>query len=104
MDNVRQDLAEKDMDLRTAPDRPTIGDRGRWRHFVKTSSSANTSPDGRENKKTLSSVAPLSRPIIILPATVTIGLAIEMRRCVASFHGNCRIVRITNGYSFRPFL
>ena len=33
MENVRQDLVEKDMDLRTALN--TIGDRGRWRHLVK---------------------------------------------------------------------
>jgi len=33
--NVRQDLAEKDMDLRTVLD--TIRDRGKWRHLVKTS-------------------------------------------------------------------
>jgi len=37
---VRQDLATKDMDLRTAMD--NIRDSGRWRHLVKTSSSVNT--------------------------------------------------------------
>src|SRR6218665_114798 len=40
MENLRQDLAEKDMDLRTALD--TIRDRGKCRHLVKTSSSVNT--------------------------------------------------------------
>jgi len=40
MGNVRQDLPEKDMDLRAALD--TIRDRGRWRHLVKTSSSVKT--------------------------------------------------------------
>jgi len=39
MDNVRQDLAEKDMDLGMAL--YTIRDRGRWRHLVKTSLSVN---------------------------------------------------------------
>jgi len=39
MDNVRQDLAEKDMDLRTTLD--TIRDRERRRHLVKPSLSAN---------------------------------------------------------------
>jgi len=39
MDSVTQDLAEKDMDLRTALD--TIRDRGMWRHLEKTSSSVN---------------------------------------------------------------
>jgi len=34
------DLAANDIDLRTALG--TIRDRGRWRHLVKTSSSANT--------------------------------------------------------------
>ena len=40
MENVRQDLAEKDMDMRTALD--TIRDRKKWSHLVKTSSSAHT--------------------------------------------------------------
>src|SRR6218665_602306 len=40
MDNVRQDLAEKDMDLITTLD--IITDRGRYRHLVKTSSSVKT--------------------------------------------------------------
>lgn len=38
MDNVRQDLKERNMDMRMAMD--TIADRGKWRNFVKTSSSA----------------------------------------------------------------
>lgn len=33
MDNMRQELATKDMDLRTAKD--SIRERGSWKHFVK---------------------------------------------------------------------